>query len=720
MPRSCTLSLDFDWKEIVVTEADWNRQGPAELTFQLFLLQAIRSFEEAVLVLKGKGLVHGPVHSSIGQEAVAVGTMAALRREDRIFSTHRAHHHFLAKVITAVCPAGFAPSTDSVPQAVQDVFNKTLAEIMGLAPGWCGGRGGSMHLHAPEFGVLGTSAIVAGGLAPATGAAWAEKHRGQDNIVVAFLGDGAVNQGVFHEALNLGALWEAPIIYLVENNGYAVATSAKEASHLHGERLSQRAAAYDLSARIVDGMNSLAVHAAVEEAAAALRQGGHPYVIEALTYRFFHHAGDLPGHGFGYRGKKEELAWRARDPVEAFRRGLMERRILSSVQATRLADMAEEIVRKAVEFCTEDGSRVRVELWPAPETLAKGLRSDGIEFSAVNFASDMPPEPTREMTYVESIAAVTGRRMEMDSRVLVIGEEVANMGGGAYHATKGLSQRYPTRVLNTPISEAGFCGFAGGAAMAGMKPVVEIMFPDFVLVAGDQIFNHIGKLRHMYGGTMPMPLVLRTRVAIGSGYGGQHSMEPAGIFALFPEWRIIAPATPYDYVGMFNSAIHGEDPVLIIEHHALYGTKGRVPVNDLDYMLPLNRAKRIKPGSGVTVLSYSAMLWRIAELTHDDESVELIDLRVLDLAHVDYAMIGDSLRKTGALVIADESTRSGSIEAQIAQECQERFFDELDGPILRITGVDVPKPVSRPLEQAAIPSDSQILSSIRRAARREA
>jgi 2-oxoisovalerate dehydrogenase E1 component len=308
--------------------------------------------------------------------------------------------------------------------------------------------------------------------------------------------------------------------------------------------------------------------------------------------------------------------------------------------------------------------------------------------------------------------------MEQDSRVFVLGEEVRNMGGGAYRATKGIAQRFPTRILNTPISEAGFSGFACGTAIAGMRPLVEIMFPDFVLVAADQIFNHIGKLRHMYGGGMPMPLVMRTRVAIGAGYGGQHSMEPAGLFALFSGWRIVAPSTPYDYIGLFNAAMRCEDPVLVIEHQALYELKGSVPKEDLDYMLPLNRAKIVKPGQGVTVLTYSALVPRIERLVRDDEAVELIDLRILDRANMDYARIGESLRKTGALVIADESTRSGSIGAMIAHECQERFFDYLDGPILRITAADVPKPVSRVLERAAIPSDEEITSTIRRAAGR--
>lgn len=718
MPDYRAKVLSFDWREVTVTDEDW-RSNARRFPFQLLQLYTIRRFEETLFVLKGRGLVYGPVHSSIGQEAVPVGAVATLSHGDTIVSTHRAHHHFLARAMASVCPAEFDPLGDELPDGVQDVVNRTLAEVMGLAPGWCGGRGGSMHLHAPELGVLGTSAIVAGGVAPATGAAWAYKHLGRDDVVVAFLGDGAVNQGVFHEALNLGALWEAPVVYVIENNGYAVGTASEDAAHLHEGLLSQRAAAYDMPALVVDGMDPVAVQAAVGEAVGTLRGGGHPVVVEALTYRFYHHGGDLPGHAFGYREKPEEAEWRARDPVERFPRELVERKILSEEQERQLRDMADELVSRAVEYCTVNGAEVRAELWPDAAAVAKGVRSDGSEFEGAEFARDVPEGPTREVSYVEAIAAVTGRRMETDERVFVVGEEVGHLGGGAYQATKGLAERFPGRVLDTPISEAGFSGFACGAAMAGLRPVVEIMFPDFFLVAADQVFNHIGKLRHMYGGAMALPLVFRTRVALGVGYGGQHSMDPVALFALFPGWRVVAPVTPYDYIGMFNAAMRCEDPVLIVEHHSLYDRKGPVPEEDLDYLLPLDRARVVKDGGEVTVLAYGGMVSRIEALARGDEAVEVVDLRALDLASVDYETIGRSVNKTGALVIADEAPRSCSIGAMIGHECAGRFFDVLDGPVLRITGADVPLPVSRVLEAAAIPSDEEIVSVIGRAARRE-
>lgn len=716
MSRVVARTLDFAWNTLSTDELDW-RCSSHEMGFRLLQLYTIRRFEENLLALKGRNLINGPVHSAIGQEAVAVGVAAALKAQDRIVSTHRAHHHFLAMALRQSVPLNWNPLRDNPGDAFRDVLHRTLAEIMGLAPGWCGGRGGSMHLHAPHLGILGTTAIVGGGIAIATGAAWAEKYAGGNGIVVVFIGDGAVNQGIFHEAVNLGALWDAPVIYFIENNQYAVATSTTEATHVGNGLLSQRAAAYDLPAVVVDGMDPLAVQTATEKAAVELRAGGHPYVIEALTYRFFHHANDLPGHGFGYRSREEETSWRQRDPLIVFADELVRREILSAEQVQQLQDHAESLVQEAVASCTEDGVRVRPNLQPDPETVERGLRSDGAEFKDIIFAPETPAAPTRKISYVESIAAVLGRRMETDERVFVLGEEVGHMGGGPYRATWGLADRFPGRVLDTPISEAGFCGFAAGAAIRGLRPVAEIMFPDFGLVAADQLFNHIAKLRHMYGGKSPIPLVVRTRMAIGCGYGGQHSGDPVALFSLFPGWRIIAPTTPYDYIGMFNSAIRCEDPVLILEDHVLYDGNGLVP-EDMDYFLPLDRARLVRPGRKATVLAYGGMVGRIETLLGDDDAVEVIDLRALDPAHVDYGLIGDSLAKTGMLVIADASTRRESIAPVIAYECQARFFDALDGPILRITGANAPKPVSKVLEDAAIPSDETILAVLDRAVRR--
>jgi 2-oxoisovalerate dehydrogenase E1 component len=716
------LKMDFDWKFLKVSPEDLKHQDRGTLLLMLQQIYLIRRFESLLLQLKKKDLIHGPVHTSMGQEAVAVGAIGAIRSTDVIGGTHRAHHQFLAKALSFYTPPDYNPQADSFPVPMQEAVNRLLAEIMGLSPGYCGGRGGSMHLCAQEIGVLGTDAIVGGGIPLATGVAWARRYRKRDDIVISFLGDGAVNQGSFHEALNLAGLWNLPIIYVIENNLYAVATHLNESVPI--PRLSQRAASYGMKARIVDGMDPVAVKLVVEEAVKDLRSGSSPYIIEALTYRFFHHAGDIPGSAFGYRTRDEEGEWRQRDPVETFPRQLRQSGILSEEEDERIREIVDQVIRRAEEcYLDEDtvsGKKViKTSFLPERESLTAGLHSDGREFEKVEFVKAEDLLSNKKMKYVEAVAAVTGRWLEKDSRVFVMGEEVGHFGGGAYQATAGLPQKYPGRIWDTPISEAGFSGLACGAAMSGCRPIVEIMFPDFVLVAADQIFNQIGKLRYIYGGKVDIPLVMRTRIAIGCGYGGQHSLDPVALFSLFPGWRIVAPATAFDYIGLFNSAMQSRDPVLIVEHHLLYNQTGMVPADNDDYYIEMGKAKVVIRGGDITVLSYSSTVSlseQVArKLLEEGIEAEVIDLRTLDLAHIDYETIGQSLQRTGRMVIVEQAPRSNSLGGHIAGTCQERFFDSLDAPIARVAGADVPMPVSRLLESAALPTVQSVKEAIHKA-----
>ena len=591
---------------------------------------------------------------------------------------------------------------------------------MGLSIGCCGGRGGSMHLRNAEVGVFGTDAIVAGGVPMATGAAFAVKYNKSDDVTVCFLGDGAVNQGAFHEAINLAAIWKLPIIYFIENNQYAVATSIKYATAI--ENLADKAGGYGLAARIVDGMDPLAVMLAVQDAVDYVRSGKGAIIVEAKCYRFPHHAGDILGSAFGYRTKEEEQQWQQKDPHSIFPQELIADKIFTQEQIERIRTKAVQTVKNAVDHCTTctDGKFfVKEQLWPNPQAIETGLRSDGSEFKNVRFNEIEDFSEFEPMKYVDAIAAVTGRHFEKDKRVFELGEEIANFGRGPYGATKGLIEKYPDRILNTPISEAGFSGLAAGAAMAGLRPVVEIMFPDFALVAADQLFNQIGKIRHIYNNSVDMPLVVRTRIAIGCGYGGQHSMDPVGLFSLFSGWRIVAPSNAFDYIGLFNSAMLCKDPVLIVEHNVLYAAESNVPKSNLDYFVKLGKAKILKQGDSATVLCYSstvnlAML-AAKDLETEGIDIEVIDLRTLNTADIDYETIGQSLKKTGTLVIVEQTPASMSLGPNIACRCQQRFFDYLDTPITTISALDIPNPVSKKLETAAVPNVDSIKNAIYKA-----
>jgi 2-oxoisovalerate dehydrogenase E1 component len=709
-------------RTIQADEGDWDREAPAGALWMTQQMLLIRRFEEALLDLKAKELIHGPVHTSIGQEAVAAGLGAALGRGDKIGGTHRAHHLYLAKVLNAERPAGHDPLTHGITPAMDAVVRVLLHEIMGLAEGCCRGRGGSMHLYHEAAGVIGTNAIVGGGIPIGTGVAWAEKRLGRDSVTVCCFGDGALYQGVFHEAANLGALHQAPVIYFLENNGYAVATNRHQACS--APELFHVAAAYGMPGYQVDGMDPLAIALAVRRARSGQEGRPLPCFIEARTYRYFHHAGGTPGSAFRYRSTQEEDQWRERDPIALAIRQLTRRRLLDEAKTARLEAQARECVERAVRSALDPAAaapRIREAAWPDPATLPEGVRdetlmalTDGVEAGSLAC--------TREIKYSDAIAEVTGRWLEKDPTVVVLGEEVANFGGGAYGATKGLPAKYPERIINTPITEAGFCGLACGAAMNGMHPVVEIMFTSFALVAADQLFNQIGQLTHIYGGHARMPLVVRTRLALGLGYGAQHSMDPVALFSLFPGWRVFVPTTPFDYIGLFNAAMRSRSPVVLVEHHEFYNRKGWIPEGTLDFTVPPGRAKVAREGRDVTALAYSFSVLTALEaaerLEREGLSVEVIDLRTLDDAGLDYATIGRSLEKTKMLVTVEQACESHSVGRKVAAECARRFLDAFDGAPTFVTGANVPTPVSRRLESACMPTVEQVADALRAAALR--
>jgi len=711
-----------------ITVGDWARQDPATLRWMAQLLLLIRRFEEKVLELAAAGLVHGPVHSSIGQEAVAVGAALGLRPGDRIMGTHRSHHHYLAKVLTALAPSGYDPLGSGLTPEMHDAVRVLLAEIMGLAGGCSGGRGGSMHLVHPVGGVIATDAISGAGAPIATGAAWADLRLGREAATLCFVGDAAVCQGILHESANLAALWKVPVGFVIENNQYAVATPVRETCATG--RLADIADAYGLAAIRVDGMDPLAVMLAVRELLAKRDPPLLPGFIEAETYRYCHHSGPHPGSAFGYRTVEEEAAWRARDPLSRCGEQLWRIGALDEAGGAELRGHADRSVAAAVDACTErrsTGLVVPERLWPDPRTLATGVRY-GTDDRSTAAAADRQVAVeadelacTQEIRYAEAIAGVTGRWLERDARVVVLGEEVANADGGACGATRNLAAAFPGRVINTPVSEAGFTGLACGAALNGMRPVVEIMFPSFALVAADQLFNQAGQIGWIHGG-IPLPLVARTRVAAGLGYGARHGLHPAGLFALFPGWRIVAPSTPFDYIGLFNAAMGCGSPTLVIEHQALYPRTGRVPDGPPDHLVAWGVARVVRSGRHVTVAAYSAAVADALEaarlLAADGVEAEVLDLRTLDPAGIDYATIGESIARTGALAVFEHAPASASLGPRIAAECGRRFFDRLDGPVALVAGPDVPLAASPRLEAASIPTIADIAAAAVRAARR--
>jgi 2-oxoisovalerate dehydrogenase E1 component len=338
MPEHNHLEMSVPWVEVTVTESDWDAADPQLLTGAFAQLSLIRAFEEFVLGLAADGLIHGPAHSSIGQEGGAVGSVLALRPGDTVNGSHRGHHQFLAKALAHVTPQGIDPVRPYSEQ-VRALMLRSLAEVCGLERGFSHGRGGSMHLQWKEAGAIGTNAIVGGGVPQAAGSAWAHQHAGTGAVAVTYFGDGAINIGSTLESLNLAAAWKLPLCFFIENNRYAVSTRVDEAT---GEpRLSARGPGFGVASWKVDGMDPLAVHVAMSEAAAHMRAGMGPAVIEADVYRFFHQNGPFPGSAFKYRTREEEAQWRARDPLTQIAGHLVRRGILTSPEVDSARERAE-------------------------------------------------------------------------------------------------------------------------------------------------------------------------------------------------------------------------------------------------------------------------------------------------------------------------------------------------------------------------------------------
>lgn len=720
MPQHRPLEPAAPWVEVIATDEDWDAADPTLLRTFYAQLVWVRAFEQLVLDLAGAGLIHGPAHSSIGQEGGAVGSVLALTSEDSVNGSHRGHHQFLAKALHHVEPKGMDPLAPPS-EEVREVLLRTLAEIAGLDRGWSHGRGGSMHLQWKEAGAMGTNAIVGGGVPQAAGFAFSHQRSGTDAVSVTYFGDGAVNIGSTLETMNLAGAWSLPVCFFIENNRYAVSTSVEEATA--EPRLSARGMGFNLASWKVDGQDPLAVHLAMSEAVAHMRAGRGATVVEVDTYRFFHQNGGFAGSAFGYRDREEEKAWRQRDPITITSAHLERLGLLEAGEAEQALAQAKQVMEEVAETLLEavpDGKpgerQIRADEWPDPAWVDVGVRGDLSELDdAPVVAAEGHAVPVQDMKLVDSIAAVLGRRMETDPSVVVMGEDVHRLNGGTNGATRGLADRFPDRILGTPISENAFTGLACGIALDGrFSPVVEFMYADFMWVAADQLFNQIARARHMYGGEGAVPLVLRSKVAMGTGYGSQHSMDPAGIFATSAGWRIVAPTTPYDYVGLMNTALRCQDPVLVLEHVDLYNATGPGPVDDLDYCLPVGKAAIRREGSDVTVLSYLAMVPFVLEAVEEFGKVdaEVIDLRWLDRASIDWDTIEASLTKTNQVLIAEQGAVGTSYGGWLADEIHRRFFDLLDAPVRRVTGSEASPSISKVLERAATAQKDEVIAEL--------
>ncbi|MEU8001111.1 thiamine pyrophosphate-dependent enzyme [Catellatospora sp. NPDC049111] len=680
--------------------------GPDRTTLirMLFDMHVVRAFETRLLACADEGLVTGPVHTSIGQEGVAAAILPQLRPGDQVVGNHRSHHHFLVQTLSRTVPPDWDPLTQPLPERALHLLTDCFAEILGRPGGVNNGAGGSMHLRNEAVGFAGSSAIVGGGIPLASGLAFAQRLRGDGGCAVCFIGDGAVNQGTFHETANLAAILRLPLLIVVENNGYAEATRPDEASALLP--LTSQGVAHSLTALRVRDNDVLQTHDAARQLLAGIRRGAGPAMLEVETYRHLDHTGGAPGSAAGYRDAAEEARWRDLDPLLRLRSGPARDELLGQDEADAVAAAAGAWVDRAYRAVPPPGPTPVLD----PYALLRGP-APSPPVPAPRPTDDRP----RTLSFRDAIAEGIARAVRTDPDVVFLGEEVAKPGGllaGAGCLDAGLAG---TRIIDTPISEASFVGLAGGAAMAGLRPIVELMYGSFALIAADQLFNHIGAIRALYGNTAQAPVVIRAKVPTGLGYGPQHSLNPVALFTAFPGWRVHAPADPRDYLGVLNSALTGHDPVLLVEFSPLYGERHELTDADFAAHAPLTGARIVRPGTDVTIVTYGlGVTWsRVAadDLATRGVSAEIVDLRALDTPSLDWATLQDSLTRTGRGLFVDPAARGQAIGPRLIAELLDRMPTTVR--MRQLACADV-QPVAPVLERQAVLTAEDVSRAARR------
>lgn len=634
----------------------------------------IRRFEEQCLDLGREGHIVGSVHLCLGQEAVPVGTVAALEPQDRVLSTYRGH--------------GWALAAGSDPLAL-------MAEIAQRAAGVNGGRGGSPLLSDPEVGFLGENSIVGAGVPIADGVALASKAQGTNRVVVTSIGDGAMNQGSTTEGMIFAAARKLPVIFMCENNGWAEMTPSSTTT-VH-EHLAQRGQGLGIESRIVDGGDPFAVEAAVKEAADLCRRGEGPVLIECKVSRLSGHYNKDIQH---YRPDADAESARRADPLLRF------------VQSGRLTksdidQIDEEVFAQIARIANE----VRGLPAPSPVDVMEHLYAPRADVAH----STRAVEPAKEVTYLRAINAALKEALDERPEVLVYGEDVG-FAGGIFGVTRGLQKTYgEDRVFDTPIAEAAILGSAVGAAMEGMRPIVEIMWADFVFVALDQIINQASNVRYVSRSKLSAPLTIRMQQGVTPGSCAQHSQCIEAILAHIPGIKIGLPATPQDAYAMTRAAIDDADPTILVEHRSMYQVPGEVALGG--EIERVEGARRHRSGSDVAILTWGSMLAPALEAA-ESLAAEGIDASVLDLRWLrplDDQAIADVVAATsGRVIVAHEATTSGGFGAEVASRVMERHFDLLKAPVVRIGSPEIRMPSAPSLQEALLPTTADIVDAARK------
>jgi 2-oxoisovalerate dehydrogenase E1 component len=621
-----------------------------------------RMIEEKMLVLLRQGKI-SKWFSGIGQEAISVGVTLALDSDEYILPMHRNLGVFTSRDIP---------------------LNRLFSQWQGKKSGFTKGRDRSFHFGSQEFKIIGMISHLGPQLGVADGIALASKLKGKNQITAVFSGEGATSEGDFHEALNIASVWDLPVLFCVENNGYGLSTPTRE--QYRCEAIVDKGIGYGMEAHQIEGNNIVEVYQRVCEIAESVRKNPRPVLLEFLTFR---RRGHEEASGTKYVPKELIESWEEKDPITNFENHLLNKNILNDQLIKSFKKDIKNDIQQGLEIAFNEESISFEE-----KSFVKDV------YSPFNFKAIKSGVTTSYIRFIDAIQDGLKEAMSVFDNTIIMGQDIAEYGG-AFKVTEGFVELFGNdRVRNTPICESGIIETAMGLSIGGFKAIVEMQFADFVSSGFNPIVNYLAKNHFRWG--EKADVVIRMPCGAGVGAGPFHSQTNEAWFTKTPGLKVVYPAFPMDAKGLLISAIEDPNPILFFEHKALYRSISQAVPNGY-YNLPIGKAALVKEGTQATIVTYGAGVhWAIETLEkHSELSVDLIDLRTL--MPLDWETIYTSVKKTSRLIILQEDSLFGGISSDIAASVQEDLFEYLDAPIKRVASLDTPIPFAKPLEEEYLP-----------------
>ncbi|APS39607.1 2-oxoisovalerate dehydrogenase E1 component [Salegentibacter agarivorans] len=621
-----------------------------------------RLIEEKMLILLRQGKI-SKWFSGIGQEAISIGVTKALNADEYILPMHRNLGVFTSR---------------NVP------LNRLFSQWQGKQNGFTKGRDRSFHFGTQEYKIVGMISHLGPQLGVADGIALAHKLKNENKLTAVFTGEGGTSEGDFHEALNIASVWDLPVLFCIENNGYGLSTPTNE--QYRCKDLADRAQGYGMESHIIDGNNIIEVYSKVSEVAESIRQNPRPVLLEFKTFR-------MRGHeeASGTKYVPEDLMnfWQQKDPVENFKRFLIEENILSEEQDVHFKNEIKAEIDENLKAANEEPVSEYIEI--------NELNDVYQEFIYQEIKTNSETETIR---FIDAISQAVKQSMQRHKSLVLMGQDIAEYGG-VFKITEGLLEEFgKERVRNTPICESAIVGTAMGLSINGMKAMVEMQFGDFVSSGFNPIVNYLAKSNYRWN--QNADVVIRMPCGAGVGAGPFHSQTNEAWFTKIPGLKVVYPAFPYDAKGLLNTAFNDPNPVLFFEHKALYRSiRQEVPLDY--YTLPFGKASILKEGEKLTIITYGAAVhWALDTLEGAElENIELIDLR--SLQPLDKETIINSVKKTGKALVLTEDSLFGSLASEISAIISEACFEFLDAPVMRLGSGETPIPFAAALEEGYLP-----------------